>query len=129
MKTDRVVEIRTAQIEIEPSSSAGLSATLATDIFLDIANHLGFVVDGPHRDPRTPMEDGYSAHSIAKKGTSMVFLDLLIDGKHISFLCSMDATTEEFGAAQRDAKLFQEALDKRNIKYTVATRASWFWGP
>ena len=127
--TDRVVDVSTARIEAESPRSEGLPATLAVDLFRDVANRLGLVVDGPHGDPRTPTLVVYGAHATGEKATRRVFLTLMMDGKRISFLSRLYGTTEEFVAAQKAAKLFQEALDERNVKYTAATRAAWLWGP
>src|SRR5437899_1088615 len=127
--TYRVVEVSAVRIEAESPRTEGLPAALAVDLFRDVANRLGFVVNGPHQDPRTPMVVVYGAHATREKPVRSVFVTLFMNGKRISFLSSLDGTTAEFAAAQNAAKLFQEALDERNIKYTVATRAAWFWGP
>jgi hypothetical protein len=129
LPTDRVVEVLTDRVEAPSPSHRGLSASQATDLFRGVAGRLGYVIDGPHLDPRTPMDVEYGAHSIPKTGDKMVFLTLMIDAEHISLLGTMYATTKEFAAAQESVKPFREALDEQNIRYTVATRASWFWGP
>ena len=120
---DRVVEVSTTRIEAESPTSEGLPAPIAVHLFRDVANRLGFVVDGPHQDPRTPTLIGYGAHAPGKKPVRRVLLTLMMHGKRISFLSSLYGTKEQFAAAQRAAELFQDALDERNTKYTVATRA------
>jgi len=125
----RVAVLRTTRIQAESASSEGLPAKFAVDLFRDVANRLGFAVDGPHVDPRTPMLVGYGAHAPGHKPVSGVLLTLMIDGKRITFGSSLYGTKEEFAAAKRAAELFQAALDERNTEYTVATRASWFGAP
>jgi hypothetical protein len=126
LPTDRVVDIEIVPVAAGHNS---LSVSEATNVFLSVAQRLGYVVGGPHLDPRTPGFIDYGAHSTPGKDLPMVFLTLLADGPRIDFLVSMDATMKEFAAAQSDAKLFQDALDQRGVRYTVAVRSLWFWAP
>lgn len=129
LPTNRVVDIELAPVKADDPSHHSLSVSDATNLFLSVAEHLGYVVDGPHLDPRTPEFIVYGAHPTPGKGVPMVFLTLLADGPRIDFLASMDATMKEFVAAQSDAKLFQDALDQRGVRYTVAVRSSWLGAP
>lgn len=126
LPTSRVVDI-----EIVPAAAGhnSLSLSEATNVFLSVAQRLGYVVDGPHLDPRTPEFVVYGAHPTPVIDVPMVFLTLLADGPRIDFLASMYATKNEFAPAQSAARLFQDSLDQRGVRYTVATRSSWFWAP
>jgi len=129
LQTNRVVDIEIAPVDAGGPGSHALSASEATNVFLSVAQHLGYVVDVPHPDPRQPDFISLGAHSPRVEGGRMVFLSLLAEGHRMDFLASMYATMKEFAAAQSDAKLFQDALDQRGVRYTVAVRSAWFWGP
>jgi len=120
--TMRVVEIRAVQTETESSGAAGLSATVATNLFHDLASRfggLGRVLYANHYgDPGKPAWVEYSVHFTPNEANPVdLFMD--IGGEHITFRGMTEPET--IAALQKAINPCRESLDERRIKYTVRT--------
>ena len=121
-------EFHVNQLQPEAAEQSGLSASLATNIFYDVVNRLSYVVNGDPRrinrhqynDPVNPTWIEYTAQ-LTPEGANSVGLALEIDGKHIIFHGNTDPGPKEIAILQQSMKLFQEALDERQIKYKIKT--------
>jgi hypothetical protein len=125
---DRTVELETARIEVESSTTNGLTPTLAVALFRDVANQLGFVVEGPIHTSSSEYE--YSANAPEKRPRNRTWMVMWIDDKRIRFENAIHGTPEDFIAAQDAAALFKRALEKRGIRYEERIwKRVPFWGP
>jgi hypothetical protein len=120
-----VTEIRAVQTDAESSGHAGLSASVATNVFYDVASRLGDLgrVNSPHQysDPTKPAWIEYAVQ-FTPEGASSVDLTMDMDGKHIIFRGETDIDEpKSIAALQKAMKRCQDSLDKRRIKYTVRT--------
>jgi hypothetical protein len=120
--TMRVVEICAVRTETESSGAAGLSASVATNLFHDLATHFGrlgrVLYENHYGNPRRPTWVEYSVHFTPDEANSVdLFMD--IDGEHITFRGMTEPET--IAALQKAMKLCRESLDERRIKYTVRT--------
>ncbi len=120
--TSRVIEIRAVQTQTKSSGHAGLSASVATNLFHDIASRLGSLghVNPPHqyRVPTNPAWVEYAVQ-FTPEGASSVDLTMEIDGKYITFCGETDIESESVAALQKAMKLCREALDELQVKYKV----------
>jgi hypothetical protein len=113
----RNVTVETTRLQAESGMSNGLTPTLAVDLFRDVANQLGFVMEGPKQVSGTRFE--YSADAPGKRPIDKTSLIIDVDDKRIRFSSSIYGTTKEFFTAQRAAALFEQKLDARGIRYKV----------
>jgi len=121
---DRLVDVSTLRVEANSANTTGLTAANAVEVFGDVAGQLGFVVEGPAQDPRTPDEFEYTAHEPGKKPANNTHLSLMVIGKDISFISTIYGTPKDFPPAQQAAALFERALDKRAVHYKAVERKS-----
>lgn len=117
-----VIEIRAAQAR-ESSGHPGLSASVATNLFQDVASRLGSLglANPPHcinPDPAKPAWVQYDV-SFTPEGGYTVDISMDMDGKHITFIGTADIDPKTDAALRKAMKLFLESLDARRIKYTV----------
>ena len=122
----RLVEIDATRTEVDSPQSNGLTSTLATNLFHDVANQLGFAVD--------PVQAGhgfiqYTAHAPSVGPTNQTYLTMMVTDKEINFVSDINGTAQDFTSAKNAAALFEQELDKRHIKYKVAERTGWPFGP
>jgi hypothetical protein len=123
-----IVGVDADRIEVESPQSKGLTPTQAADIFRDVANRLGFVVD-PVQDDRGMIQ--YTAHVPDRRQINNPYLTLWIDSKQVSFISDLyraDAS-ENFFAAEDAASLYRQELDKRHIEYRVYKNHGSPFGP
>ena len=123
--TLRVIEIRATQNEAATSGHAGLSASVATNVFHDVAGRLGPLgyVNSPHHhnpDPANPAWVEYAV-SFTPPGASSVDLTMDLDGKHVTFHGETDDDPPSVTALEKAMTLCRQALDERRIKYRVHT--------
>src|SRR5690242_6423144 len=82
----RITEIRAVQTDAESSGHAGLSTSMATNLFHEVASRLGSLghVNPPHQysDPTRPAWVEYAV-SFTPEGAGSVDLTMDLDGKHI----------------------------------------------
>jgi len=124
----RYIEIHANQLQAEAAAQSGLSASLATNIFYAVVNRLSqTVIADPRRinrhqftDPARPAWIEYTAR-LTPEGVNSIGLALDMDGKHIVFRGHTDPGPKEMAILQQSMKLFQEALDERQIKYKIET--------
>lgn len=121
---DHVIEIRAAQREGEPPGYAGLSASVATNLFYDVASRLGslgFSNPPHHYNLPDPARVEYAVQ-FTPEDSSSVDVTMDMDGKHIIFRGETDADDRaSIAALQKAMKLYQESLDERHIVYQVRT--------
>lgn len=121
----RITEIRVAQKGPEHARHAGLSASVATNLFYDVASRLDSLgrvnpLHQSHADSTKPTSVEYEV-TFTPEDASTVGLTMEIDGKHIIFRGDTDVDPKSLAALQKAMKLCREALDKRQIKYKVRT--------
>jgi hypothetical protein len=122
-----IVGVDADRIEVESPQSKGLTPTQAADIFRDVANQLGFVVD--------PVQTGvfvqYTAHAPDTRRTNSPFLSMQIHDKQINFVSNLyrQDASEDFVAAENAASLYEQELDKRHIEYRVYKNHGSPFGP
>ena len=111
----RTVEVEAVRVEVESSRPAGLTPSLATDLFQDVAKEVGYSVRGPIRVSDTMYE--YVADASGPKRRIQAQLVLWVEDKRIRFESGIFGTRKDFPTAQSAAALFEQALDKRSIQY------------
>lgn len=125
--TERVIEISAVQTEQESSGHAGLSPSVATNLFYNVASRLGSLgyVNPPHQhgDPTKPTWIEYSVQ-FTPPGANSVELTMDIDGKHITFHGMTDTEPESLMSLQKAMKLCRDALDERQVEYKVRVFAT-----
>jgi len=116
---DRLVDISASRIEVESPASGGITATNAVRLFHDIGSQLGFDIEGPVPQPRGN-ESVIQYTAQAHHGNPMGYarLNIYVVKNGVSFYCVSD----DFTKARKMALLFEQALDKQGVRYTVSTR-------
>ena len=122
--TSRLIEVSAVQTTAESPSSAGLSPSLATNLFHEVLSRLrsaGYVAPThEQRDSANPTRVEYDSQLTAI-GASSVDLTLVLDGKHVTFSGDTDLEPESVAELQKVIKLYRDSLDARQIKYRVRT--------
>jgi len=122
--TSRVIAVSTVQTTGESRSPAGVSPSLATNLFREVLSRLassGYVTaTHEQRDPANPMRVEYDSQFTAT-GSSSVDLTLVLDGKHVTFSGDTDSEPESVAELHKVVKLYRDSLDTRQIKYRVRT--------
>jgi hypothetical protein len=121
--TERIVEIKAAQVEGDSSSHDGLSASDATNILHEVksrlASRLGYTVfENKYPNPNNIGTVEYSIH-FTQQGASTVGITLDMDGKHVIFRGDTDADAPSEAELQKAMKVVQGVLDERGIRYRV----------
>jgi hypothetical protein len=120
-ETYRSVILTTNRIEVESSVTNGITPALAVDLFLNVANQIGFVVGKPVNDPNSHEVDYYARESNKYPTNTIYSLSMRIESQQISFTSTIHGTKEDFSTAQKTAALFEQALDRQGIQYRVST--------
>jgi hypothetical protein len=121
---ERVVEVDVATA-IATSASNGLTATDAKEIFRNVADQLGLVVEGPVPQPRGAHSIQYVTRRSNRSNKCRAVFSLFISGKYIIFYSYSVSTN--YSEARRYAALYERELDKRGIHYQVTQRAKIPW--
>ena len=111
---DRYVEVRAAR-SVEQT---GLTRTVAAEVFRQVAEQLGFEVEGPIQVSRNLFQ--YAAHPPGKRRENRTSLIMWGDDQ-IRFESGVHGSEKDVRIARQAATLFEEALDKRGVHYEVRT--------
>jgi hypothetical protein len=100
----------------------GITPALAVDLFRNVADQIGFIVQGPFNYYYSQNETNYYGGEGRKNTTNILYsVNMRIKNSEISFTSTIYGTKKDFLTAQKTAALFEQALDRQNIQYGVST--------
>ena len=116
-RTSRSVELRTSRAGVSPTHTNGVTSDTAVEIFRDVANQMGFTVQGPERVSRS--KTNYIA--MGPQGTRYTSPDLVlwIKPKSLRFVSSSYGTKKDWPIAQDGGDRLKKALEAHNAKYAA----------
>lgn len=120
-ETYQSVILTTNRIEAGTSVTNGITHALAVDLFRNVADQIGFVVQNPVNN-LNQNEIDYYAREPRKYPTNIIYsVSMRIENQQISFTSTIYGTKKDFLTAQKTAALFEQALERQNIQYNVST--------
>ena len=126
MERQQGTSIITDRVEAGSSVTNGLSANDAVELFRNVANQVGFDVNGPLQEDQTNMSlvTEYVASPPTNGPSSTRYyctLRLTIAKKIIMFSSDAHGSAIQSATEMKRAVLFEQALDKLGIRYQVNT--------
>jgi hypothetical protein len=105
------------RIEIDGSSTNGLTTAEALEMFRIVASQRGLSIKGPIQVSKDMFE-------YATVTPSEASLTLWVDDRKVEFEVSIYGTSKDLSKAFKVAQLFKDELDKRHVPYKVRTWAA-----